>query len=116
MTKLAAMTAAAGLMLMMAACGGGSDQLAAPGTAPASTSTCKGFALSLASDRGGQPTPVAAAPWFLVHGGVNVHLPPSGWRDDGRDAGGVTLRSGASTLHVTQGADQTWQVDAGTAC
>jgi hypothetical protein len=37
-----------------------------------------GFALSLASDRGAQPTPAAAA-WFARHGGL-TGIPAEGWR------------------------------------
>lgn len=82
---------------------------------PASATTCSGFALSLVSDRGGQPTPVAAAEWFTGHGGV-AGLPQSGWREDGQDETGATVRSGAVTLHVVRGPDQTWQVDSGSQC
>ena len=76
---------------------------------------CQGFALSLASDTGGQPTPVAAADWFADHGGVGG-VPGSGWHEDGRDDAGVTLRSGGATLHAVQGPDGTWQIDSGTTC
>lgn len=74
-----------------------------------------GFALSLASDTGGQPSPVAAANWFATHGGVGP-LPRHGWHVVRRDAEGVRLRAGSSTVHVMQGRDGTWQVDSGTRC
>jgi 2-keto-4-pentenoate hydratase len=62
--------------------------------------TCQGFSLSLASDHGGLPSPVAAAEWFA----------------DGHDGSGVILRSGNVTLHAVQGPDTTWQVDSGRRC
>jgi hypothetical protein len=83
--------------------------------APASSSVCSGFALSLASDRGGQPSPVAAAEWFAEHGG-DAGLPRSGWHEVGGDESGSTVRSGAVTLHVVRGPDGTWQVDSGSQC
>ena len=73
-----------------------------------------GFALSLASDIGGQPTPAAAARWFAAHGGQD--LPTHGWRVVGRDQDGVTLHAASSSVHVAQGSDGTWQVDSGTSC
>jgi hypothetical protein len=76
---------------------------------------CRGFELSLASDRGGQPTPVAAAEWFAEHGDVGG-VPGSGWRRTGQDQTGVVLRSGSVTLHASQGSDGTWQVVSGTTC
>jgi hypothetical protein len=105
-------------LLAIAACG--SD--AAPAThAPAvhaTSSSCSngsGFALSLASDRDGQPTPIAAAAWFARHGGV-AGLPAEGWRQITRSGGAATVQSGAVTLHVVRGPDRTWQVDSGTRC
>jgi hypothetical protein len=80
-----------------------------------STTGCSGFAASLATDHGGQPSPVAAAEWFSGHGGVGG-LPRSGWREDGRDQNGATVRSGDTKLHAIQGSDKTWQVDSGTSC
>jgi hypothetical protein len=73
---------------------------------------CGGFSLSLVSDRGGQPSPVAAAEWFSEHGGV-PGVPSSGWHQDGS---GSSVRSGELTLHVVQGPDATWQVDSGSYC
>jgi hypothetical protein len=84
---------------------------AAAGRAP----TCSAFSLSLVSDRGGQPSPVAAAEWFAGHGGV-AGVPRSGWHERGRDESGATVRSDDMTLHVVRGPDQTWQVDSGGRC
>jgi hypothetical protein len=77
--------------------------------------TCSGFALSLAFDHGGQPSPLAAAEEFAAHGGVG-DVPSSGWHEDGSDDEGVVVRSGTATLHVIQGSDGTWQVDSGRSC
>ena len=91
---------------------------ASPAAAPVARSSCatgSGFALSLASGRGGQRTPAAAAAWFARHGGV-PGIPGAGWREVSRSGRGATLRSGPVTLHVTQGPDRTWQVDSGQRC
>ena len=74
-----------------------------------------GFALSLVSDRGGQPTPAAAAAWFARHGGL-TGIPADGWRQVSRSGSSVTVESGAVTPHVIQGPDRTWQVDSGNRC
>ena len=71
--------------------------------------------LSLVSDRGGQPTPAAAAAWFARHGGL-TGIPAQGWRQLSRSGSGATVESGAVTLHVIQGPDRTWQVDSGNRC
>ncbi len=86
---------------------------ALPATASCSR-VCHGFAASLASDRGGQATPVAAAEWAGAHGDYGI--PRSGWHQDGKDDGGVILRSGNWTVHAGQGPDGTWQVASGTTC
>ncbi len=114
--RVAGASAVAVALLLTASCGSGSQKPAAVRTTPEPDSTCHGFALSLASDRGGQPSPLSAARWFVVHGGVDEHLPRSGWREDGRDATGAILRSDGSTLHALQGSDKTWQVDSGNRC
>jgi hypothetical protein len=83
-----------------------------------STSACRtgsGFALSLASDRGGQRSPVRAASWFARHGGV-PGIPHSGWRQVSRIGKAAVVKSGMVTLHVIQGPDRTWQVDSGHFC
>jgi len=84
-------------------------------TAGSSCANGSGFALSLVSDRGGQPTPVAAAAWFARHGGL-TGIPAEGWRQVSRSGSGATVKSGAGTLHVIQGTDRTWQVDGGNRC
>jgi hypothetical protein len=74
-----------------------------------------GFALSLVSDRGGQPTPVRAAEWFARHGGVSG-IPAGGWREIRREGSGAVVASGPVTVHAVQGPDRTWQVDSGERC
>jgi len=111
-------------LLATAACGTAAE--AAPPTgAPTNAATsasitqphssCAGFSLSLVSDRGGRPSPVAAAEWFAGHGGV-AGVPQSGWRKVGQDEGGVIVGSGDLRLHVIRGSDGTWQVDSGSWC
>jgi hypothetical protein len=106
-------------LIAVSACGSGSAHSATvPVTATTATSACasgSAFALSLVSDRGGQPAPVAAAVWFARHGGV-AGVPARGWRVAGRHGRGATVRSGPVTLHVVQGPDRTWQVDSGSWC
>jgi hypothetical protein len=109
-------------LLAASACGSDSAQSAAarvtPVTAATARSACasgSAFTLSLVSDRGGQPTPVAAAAWFARHGGV-AGVPARGWREAGRHGRGATLQSGPVTLHVVLGPDRTWQVDSGSWC
>jgi len=82
---------------------------------PSPAGDCGGFSLSLVSDRGGRPSPVAAAEWFSGHGGV-PGVPQSGWQEDGQDESGVLVRSGQVTVHVLRGPDDTWQVDSGSTC
>src|SRR5580692_12727193 len=70
----------------------------------AAASSCangSGFALSLVSDRDGQPTPAAAAAWLARHGGL-TGIPAQGWRQVSRSGSGsgATVESGAVTLHV----------------
>jgi hypothetical protein len=84
-------------LLAAPACGSGAAR-----SVPTAASSCaarSGFALSLVSDRGGQPTPAAAAAWLARHGGV-PGIPDAGWRETGRDSSGATVRSGPVTLHV----------------
>ena len=106
-------------LLTATACGSGSSQpAAAPVPAATARSGCasgSAFALSLVSDRGGQPTPAAAAAWFARHGDV-AGVPERGWREAGRHGRSATVRSGPVTLHVVQGPDRTWQVDSGSWC
>jgi hypothetical protein len=74
--------------------------------------TCSGFALSLASDTGGQPSPVEAAVWFAQHGSVQG-VPTVGWQQVHTGGAEATVQSQGVQLHVIEGPDQTWQVDSG---
>jgi hypothetical protein len=104
----------AACLLAASACGSGAGRAAPPPLVSAARPcpSGHGFALSLVSDRGGRPTPVAAAVWFARHGGV-AGVPDSGWRRVSRSGTAATLVSGSATLHVIRGADRTWQVDSG---
>src|SRR5262249_46523930 len=86
-------------------------------TTPARTACSggNGFELSLVSDRGGRPTPVAAATWFARHGGVHG-IPRGGWRLTNQNQDGATLTSHRAVLHAVRGNDGTWQVDSGSTC
>ena len=83
---------------------------------PTSTTSCSSFSLSLASNTGGQPTPLAAAVTFRAHDPAAQGYPGTGWHETTRDGGSATLRSGSATLHTVQGSDGTWQVDSGSTC
>jgi hypothetical protein len=109
-------------LLVVSACGSSRAQTAAAPAARVTAATARSacasgsaFALSLPSDRGGQPTPVAAAAWFARHGGV-ADVPDRGWRQAGRHGRSAAVRSGPVTLYVVQGPDRTWQVDGGSWC
>lgn len=102
-------------VLLIAACGSDSNPTGPVGS-PEATLRCTGFALSLTSGRGGQRTPVAAAWWCTLHGGIDVRLPRSGWQRHGHDTAGVIVQSGTDAVHVVQGVDKTWQVDSGKLC
>jgi hypothetical protein len=103
-----------GLGVLASACGGDSTASSA-GRAVATTRPCpSAFALSLVSDRGAEATPIAAAVWFAKHGSVPV--PVSGWHVVSRSSGVAVVAASASTLHVVEGTDQTWQVDSGHPC
>lgn len=89
----------------------------AGGVAPAADDApCSAFALSLPPGWTGLPTPLAAAEWSAVHGGLDDRLPPAGWADAGTDEAGALVRSGEWTLHVVQLPDRTWAIDSGTNC
>ena len=83
-----------------------------PGT---SASTCSSFSLSLVSNTGGQPSPVAAAEWFARHGQL-AGTPAGGWHVVSQGTAEASVQSGAVVLHVIEGPDQTWQVDSGQHC
>jgi hypothetical protein len=105
-------------LLAIAACGSDAAPAARAPVVHAAGSSCANgsrFALSLVSDRGGQPTPAAAAAWLARHGGL-TGIPAQGWRQVSRNGTGATVESGAVTLHVIQGPDRTWQVDSGRRC
>jgi len=87
--------------------------------ATGSGATCPrgtGFDLSLASDTGGRPTPLAAATWFAEHDGNAAPLPTDGWVVRHQGEGSATVTSGSWTLEVIQGSDATWQVVSGHTC
>jgi hypothetical protein len=67
------------------------------------------------STTGGQPTPIRAAYWFAVYGGVPA-IPRTGWLQASRSGTSAVVRSGHVTLDVIQGPDRTWQVDSGEIC
>ena len=106
-------------LLAASACGSGSAPPAparpAAATARSACASGSALALSLVSDRGGQPNPVAAAAWSARHGSV-TGVPDRSWREAGRHGHGATVRSGPVTLHIVQGPDRTWQVDSGSWC
>jgi hypothetical protein len=105
-------------LLATAACGSNAAPAAPAPLVHAAASSCpnrSGFALSLVSDRGGQPTPAAAAAWFAQHGGL-TGIPAQGWRQVSRSGSSATVESGTVTLHVIQGPDRKWQVDSGNRC
>ena len=83
------------------------------GWAAGPSTSCADFALSLASDRGGLPSPVAAAEHFVRDGGV-LTGPAGGWVEVERSSAGASVRRGGTVLHVVRGPDGTWQVDSGT--
>jgi hypothetical protein len=78
-------------------------------------STYSGIELSLVSDRGGQSSPLKAAEWFAVHGGL-PNIPATGWIKASTDSSGVSVFSGETVLHVMRGTDGTWLVDSGKHC
>jgi hypothetical protein len=63
------------------------------------------FALSLAKDSGGETSPITAAEWFAVHGGVWSDVPTTGWHVVGSLGPTTAVRSGSMTLQVLQGTD-----------
>jgi hypothetical protein len=109
--------------LALAGCGSGlaaagANQKASGTRTTRADATCarrSAFELSLVRDRGGQPTPVAAATWFARHGGIRG-IPRSGWGLTKDDRGDATLTSRQTVLHAVKGSDGTWQVDSGYTC
>jgi|SRR5271157_4539677 len=93
-------------LLAIAACGSGAAPAAPAPMAHAAGSSCangSGFALSLVSDRGGQPTPAAAAAWFARHGGL-TGIPAQGWRQVSRSGSGATVESGLAAVRCSPAA------------
>jgi hypothetical protein len=78
-------------------------------------SQSRGFSLSLANGSGGESSPITAAEWFAVHGGVWSDIPTTGWHVIGDPGPATDVRSGSMTLQVLQGSDGTWQVVSGSA-
>ena len=89
-----------------------SELPSAPRASSSPSPTCSGFALSLASDRGGQSSPIKAAVWFAQHGS-GQGIPKTGWKEVSTGKAEATVQSAGVQLHVIQGPDQTWQVDSG---
>jgi hypothetical protein len=89
-----------------------SPRPSAPSASSSPSPTCSAFALSLASDRGGQSSPIKAASWFAQHGSVQG-TPKVGWKVVSTGKAEAAVQSGGVQLHVIEGPDQTWQVDSG---
>ena len=73
----------------------------------------RGFSVSLAKDSGGETSPIAAAEWFAVHGGVWSDIPTTGWHVTGSLGPTTNVQSGPMTVQAVQGTDGTWQVVSG---
>jgi hypothetical protein len=119
MKRFAVLVVIAGLTTL-SACGPWNTENPAPRQATttwqASCRPGEGFALSLVSDRGGAPDPVAAAVAFSRRNQAVFPTPTSGWRRAGADTQGAYVRSGDTQLHAAQGLDGTWQIDSGGRC
>jgi len=63
----------------------------------------------------GRASPVDAANWFAVHGGVHG-MPTGRWHEADRGGHGATVSSGTTLLHVVQVTGGTWLVDSGKHC
>lgn len=100
------------------ASGCSSAQTGSPAAASASTTTggCREFTLSVAIDRDGQASPLAAAIWFANgHSGLDGwDLPRTGWTLEA--ATRTVVKSGATTLDVRRLSDETWAVISGSQC
>lgn len=101
--------------IVLVACGSRSSEGPKWAGGPASRDRVV-FASSVASDHGGQPTPVAVADMFAAQDAGTFALPKVGWRTVSRTDGGVTLGPGSVFLHATRGPDGMWQVDSGSRC
>jgi hypothetical protein len=108
----------AGLLALSAPAGAVLGVDATPASAARAPSACRPslvFELSLVSDRGGRPTPLAAARWFATHGDISW-IPRTGWRLTRETSVAATIRSGRVVLNASRGADGTWQVYRGYLC
>jgi hypothetical protein len=113
--EAAILAMALGIGLFASGCSGADSTDASADRAAGTPSPCPSrFAVSVVSDRGGEATPIAGAVWFARHGVGSV--PVSGWREISQSSGAAVVASSASTLHVTEGPDHTWQVDSGQSC
>jgi len=63
----------------------------------------------------GQSSPVDAANWFAVHGGVDG-IPKGQWHESDHGGHGATVYSGHTLLHVIQVTGGTWLVDSEKHC
>lgn len=89
---------------------------APPLTCPGATT---GFSLSMSSDMVGQQTPVEAAQWYVLQDWrpPGFDAPADAvWTVSGSGASGVTVTTGALSLHALQLPDGTWAIDSGQRC
>ena len=67
----------------------------------------------------GQPTPVEAAQWYVVQDwrppGFDAPADAE-WTVSESEASGVTVTTGALSLHALQLPDGTWAIDSGQRC
>jgi hypothetical protein len=84
-------------------------------TRPPICAAYSGIEHSLVSDHGGQSSPVKAAEWFAIHGGV-PNIPAGKWHEVNHNSQGATVYSGKTLLHIVRGSDGTWLVDSGKRC
>lgn len=89
----------------------------AAGTGLSCAHTERGFALSLAVNRGGASTPESAALRFVGEGSPPGYGSPStDWIRETQSARAVLLRADDVWLHVVRLRDATWAVDSGGHC
>lgn len=107
MTRRSSLALAAVLFAYVTASGcseGGAESASAD---PCRGETVRGFAVSLVSGSGGEPSPEDAA---------SAQSGRDGWRVVTHDSNGATVISDRSLRHAIRGADGTWQVDRGHDC
>jgi hypothetical protein len=79
--------------------------------------TARGFALSIAAGATGSATALAAAEYFVRHGGQpGFGTPTSTWRVVATTPTGIELRGDDASVHVARMPNRRWIVDSGTAC